>query len=189
MGIPYLLPVSQSHWIQVTLIYMRHYYSIIQLICIAILSYWKTKSKNQTLINRLLSNMATLNFPVGISQCILSMGIAHIEPSWNFSVTSGKVSLNLSWDQVKGTYPLFWVDSPLYTLFNKWNKLKWAQNTVSTLFYTFVKLFTIFENNFGRWPIDLVSTPANEYHFASMSTKNYFRNGRFRFFIKSEISQ
>ena len=44
--------------------------------------------------------MATLNFPVGISQCILSMGIAHIEPSWNFSVTSGKVSLNLSWDQV-----------------------------------------------------------------------------------------
>ena len=44
--------------------------------------------------------MATLQFPVGISQCILSMGIAHLEPSWNFSVTQGKVTLNLSWDHV-----------------------------------------------------------------------------------------
>ena len=44
--------------------------------------------------------MATLQFPVGISQCILSMGIAHLEPSWNFSVTQGKVTLNLSWDNV-----------------------------------------------------------------------------------------
>ena len=44
--------------------------------------------------------MATLQFPVGISQCILSMGIAHLEPEWNFSITSGKVLLNLTWNQV-----------------------------------------------------------------------------------------
>lgn len=44
--------------------------------------------------------MATLNFPVGISQCILSMGIAGIEPKWNFSVLPGKVTLNLEWNNV-----------------------------------------------------------------------------------------
>ena len=44
--------------------------------------------------------MVTLNFPVGISQCLLSMGIAHAEPQWNFSVTSGKVTINLEWDHI-----------------------------------------------------------------------------------------
>jgi hypothetical protein len=44
--------------------------------------------------------MATLQFPIGISQCILSMGIAHLEPQWDFSVKSGKVTLNLTWEHV-----------------------------------------------------------------------------------------
>ena len=38
--------------------------------------------------------MATLQFPVALSQCILSMGIAHLEPQWEFSVKSGNVTLN-----------------------------------------------------------------------------------------------
>lgn len=42
--------------------------------------------------------MATLQFPTGISQCLLSMGIAYTEPRWHFSVTAGKVALNLEWD-------------------------------------------------------------------------------------------
>lgn len=44
--------------------------------------------------------MATLQFPVAISQCILSMGIAHLEPQWEFSVKSGNVTLNLTWEHV-----------------------------------------------------------------------------------------
>jgi len=44
--------------------------------------------------------MATLQFPVGISQLLLSMGIAGIEPKWNFSVSPGKVSMNLTWEHV-----------------------------------------------------------------------------------------
>ena len=44
--------------------------------------------------------MATLQFPTGMSQLLLSMGIAGLEPKWNFSVSPGKVSLNLTWVHV-----------------------------------------------------------------------------------------
>ena len=44
--------------------------------------------------------MATLQFPIGISQCLLSMGIAGMEPQWKFSIESSRVTLNLTWDHV-----------------------------------------------------------------------------------------
>ena len=44
---------------------------------------------------------ASLRFPKYLSDLIVSKGIAHIEPEWNFSISNGKLSLNLVWSNVQ----------------------------------------------------------------------------------------
>lgn len=39
-------------------------------------------------------------FPKYLSDLIIAKGIAHLEPEWNFSISNGKLSLNLTWSNV-----------------------------------------------------------------------------------------
>ena len=43
---------------------------------------------------------ASLRFPKYLSDLIIAKGIAHLEPEWNFSISNGKLSLNLTWSNV-----------------------------------------------------------------------------------------
>ena len=43
---------------------------------------------------------ASLHFPKYLSDIIISKGVAHIEPEWNFTVSNGKFTLNLVWPNV-----------------------------------------------------------------------------------------
>ena len=42
----------------------------------------------------------SLRFPTYLSDIIVSKGVGHIQPNWNFSLSNGSLSINLTWNNV-----------------------------------------------------------------------------------------
>ena len=50
---------------------------------------------------RLSLNMSvSLRFPTYLSDIIVSKGVGHLQPNWNFSLSNGSLSINLTWNNV-----------------------------------------------------------------------------------------